>query len=76
VFRWLMASGGVADAEMARVFNCGLGMIAVVAPADADAITAMLAAAGEQVQRVGRIVARPADAPGCVVDGMERAWRA
>ena len=54
-----MATGGVADAEMARVFNCGLGMIAVVAPDDAAAIAAMLAAAGEQVHRVGRIVARP-----------------
>jgi phosphoribosylaminoimidazole (AIR) synthetase len=61
---------------MARVFNCGLGMIAVMAPADADAITEMLAAAGERVHRVGHIVARPAGGPGCVVDGMESAWRA
>jgi len=76
VFRWLAATGGVADAEMARVFNCGLGMIAVVAPADADAIAAMLAAAGEQVHHVGRIVARPADGPGCVVHATESAWRA
>jgi phosphoribosylformylglycinamidine cyclo-ligase len=76
LFRWLAVTGGVADAEMARVFNCGLGMIAVVAPADADAIAAMLAAAGEQVHRVGRIVARPADEAGCVVHGMESAWRA
>jgi phosphoribosylformylglycinamidine cyclo-ligase len=76
VFRWLMATGGVADAEMARVFNCGLGMIAVVAPADAEAVAAMLAASGEQVHRVGHIVARPAGGPGCEVDGMESAWRA
>jgi phosphoribosylformylglycinamidine cyclo-ligase len=76
VFRWLMATGGVADAEMARVFNCGLGMIAVVAPDEAAGIAAMLTAAGEQVHRVGTIAARPAGGPGCVVDGMERAWRA
>ena len=76
VFRWLMATGGVADAEMARVFNCGLGMIAVVAPDDAVGVAAMLAAAGEQVHRVGRIVARPEGAPACVVDSMETAWRA
>jgi len=76
VFRWLMATGGVADAEMARVFNCGLGMIAVVAPTDADAIEAMFAAAGEQVHRVGCVVARPAGGPGCVIAGMENAWRA
>jgi len=75
VFRWLMATGGVADAEMARVFNCGLGMIAVVAPEDADEIAATLAAEGEQVHRAGRIVARVASAPACAVEGMESAWR-
>jgi len=71
-----MATGGVADAEMARVFNCGLGMIAVVAPDDAAGIAAMLAAADEQVHRVGRIVGRQPGAPACAVDGMETAWRA
>ena len=76
VFRWLMAAGGVADAEMARVFNCGLGMIAVVAPTDADEIAATLAAGGEQVYRVGRITARPAGGPACTVERMESAWRA
>ena len=76
VFRWLMATGGVAYAEMARVFNCGLGMIAVVAPSDADEIAALLTAAGEGVHRVGRIVARATDAPACAIEGMESAWRA
>jgi phosphoribosylformylglycinamidine cyclo-ligase len=76
VFRWLMTTGGVADAEMARVFNCGLGMILVTGAEDAAAIEALLAAAGEQVYRVGRIVPREDGMAGCVVDGMERAWRA
>jgi phosphoribosylformylglycinamidine cyclo-ligase len=75
VFCWLMAIGGVPYAEMARVFNCGLGMIAVVAPADADEITALLTAAGERVHRVGRIVARSTGAPACALEGMESAWR-
>jgi phosphoribosylformylglycinamidine cyclo-ligase len=74
VFRWL--AGGVANMEMARVFNCGLGMIAVVAAVDVAEIEALLAAAGEQVYRVGRIVDREPHMPGCVVDGMETAWRA
>jgi phosphoribosylformylglycinamidine cyclo-ligase len=74
VFRWLAATGGVASAEMARVFNCGLGMIAMVAAEDAAEIAAQLTAAGEQVHQVGRIVARQAEMPGCVVDGMESAW--
>jgi phosphoribosylformylglycinamidine cyclo-ligase len=75
VFRWLMTTGGVADAEMARVFNCGLGMVAVVAEEDATEIESLLAATGEQVHRVGHIVTRAAGMPGCVVEGMEQAWR-
>jgi phosphoribosylaminoimidazole (AIR) synthetase len=50
-------------------------MIAVVAAEDAAEIESLLAAAGEQVYRVGRIVARRAEMAGCVVDGMETAWR-
>jgi phosphoribosylaminoimidazole (AIR) synthetase len=76
VFRWLAAAGGVADAEMARVFNCGLGMVAVVAADDVAEIEAVLTAGGERVFRAGRIVARQAGMPGCMVDGMESAWRA
>jgi len=55
VFDWLQAHGKVADAEMHRVFNCGIGMTVVVSAADADAVAAKLAAGGEQVWRIGRI---------------------
>jgi len=55
VFDWLQAEGKVTDDEMHRVFNCGIGMVIVVAPADAAAITATLAAHGEQVFAIGRI---------------------
>jgi phosphoribosylformylglycinamidine cyclo-ligase len=75
VFGWLMRTGGVAEAEMARVFNCGLGMVAVAAPEDAEPLAALLAAHGERVYRVGRIVERAAGAPGSVIAGMESAWR-
>ena len=73
--RWLMSEGGVAHGEMARVFNCGIGMVVVVGAEDADAIEALLAAGGERVYRVGRIVARQPGAPGSVVGHMETAWR-
>src|SRR5262249_62063022 len=76
VFRWLAATGRVAAAEMARVFNCGLGMVAVVGSADATEISALLTAAGEQVHRVGKIVARRDGAPACLIHDMESAWRA
>jgi len=67
LFRWLQEAGGVADAEMHRVFNCGIGMAVVVASADAEAATALLRAAGETVHRIGAIAARPAGAAATVV---------
>jgi len=67
LFQWLQQNGGVADAEMHRVFNCGIGMVIVVPADQADAVEATLAQHGEQVSRIGRIVARAADAPQTVV---------
>jgi phosphoribosylformylglycinamidine cyclo-ligase len=55
VFSWLAQRGGVADAEMLRVFNCGIGM--VLAAADADAALADLAAVGQPAQIIGHIEA-------------------
>lgn len=57
VFRWLAATGRVAAPEMLRTFNCGIGMVAVVAPDEADAVEAALTRAGERVARIGRVVA-------------------
>lgn len=57
VFGWLAKMGGVAEAEMLRTFNCGVGMVAVVKADSADAVAAALEAAGESVARVGVIVA-------------------
>ena len=56
VFAWLRAAGGIAPAEMLRTFNCGIGMILVVAPDRAEAAAAQLAAAGERVVPLGRVV--------------------
>ena len=61
LFDWLQQHGGVADAEMHRVFNCGIGMTLIVGDEDAAAAMRMLTEAGERVYRIGRIEAR---APG------------
>jgi len=61
LFKWLQQHGGVADAEMHRVFNCGIGMTLIVGDEDAAAAMRMLSEAGESVYRIGRIEAR---APG------------
>ena len=55
VFDWLQACGKVADAEMYRVFNCGIGMTVHVAPNDAEAALALLRSAGEQATVIGRV---------------------
>ena len=61
LFQWLQKEGNVADAEMHRVFNCGIGMVVIVAAEQADAAQKLLGDAGETVYRIGRIESR---APG------------
>jgi phosphoribosylformylglycinamidine cyclo-ligase len=55
VFGWLQQVGRIDDAEMLRTFNCGIGLIAVVARASADDVMRALAAAGETPLRIGEI---------------------
>tara|TARA_R110000751_G_scaffold271365_6_gene371529 strand:+ start:18185 stop:19270 length:1086 start_codon:yes stop_codon:yes gene_type:complete len=69
VFSWLARTGGVEATEMLRTFNCGIGMIAVVAQEHADQVTAVLAEAGEQVVRIGQIAERASEAAGVEYSG-------
>ncbi len=57
LFTWLQHEGGVSDEEMFRTFNCGIGMVVVVSPEQADSAAAHLSAAGETVYRIGRVEA-------------------
>ena len=57
VFKWLADVGNIAEREMLRTFNCGVGMIVVVAPKDADAVAAAFKDAGEQVTAIGTVIA-------------------
>jgi len=67
LFSWLQAEGQVAEDEMHRVFNCGIGMAVVVAAADAEKAMAIFRAQGETVYRIGEIVERPAGAHQTIV---------
>lgn len=70
VFGWLMREGGVAAAEMARTFNCGIGMIAVVPATEAEKVSAFLTYKGEAVFNIGEVVS---DADGTVtIAGLDR----
>ncbi|HEX8663202.1 MAG TPA: phosphoribosylformylglycinamidine cyclo-ligase [Beijerinckiaceae bacterium] len=59
VFGWLAKAGGVAEGEMLRTFNCGIGMIAIAAAVDADRVAEALRAAGESPVVIGEVVAAP-----------------
>jgi phosphoribosylformylglycinamidine cyclo-ligase len=61
VFRWLAKEGGVAATEMARTFNCGIGMVVVASADSVDEAERILTQAGETVFRIGRIRARVGD---------------
>jgi phosphoribosylformylglycinamidine cyclo-ligase len=58
LFEWLQRAGGVVDSEMHRVFNCGIGMVVVVAPADVAQALQVLHDAGEAALVIGGIEPR------------------
>jgi len=55
VFAWLAEVGGVAEAEMRRTFNCGLGLLLIVSPRDAEAVLTALLNAGENAFVCGEL---------------------
>ena len=57
VFKWLAATGGIVESEMLKTFNSGIGMVSSVAASEADAVTAILTAAGENVMQIGTVKA-------------------
>ena len=75
VFHWLHEVGQVPTDDMLRTFNCGLGMIVVIAAADAERVAQALTDAGETVHRVGTIERAPTDEADCVVDHADTLWR-
>jgi len=62
VFQWLRATGNIAQKEMLKTFNCGTGMIVVVASDNVEAVKAVLKREGETVCVLGTLIAREADA--------------
>src|ERR1700712_5311902 len=70
---FLQAQGNIEPSEMARTFNCGIGMVLAVAPDDAAGVTEALTAAGETVFTIGTIVEGQR---GCTVAGSVETWSA
>ena len=73
IFAFLQAGGGIEPGELARTFNCGIGMVAIVAAADAEPVSKALAETGETAHRIGTI---EAGERGCTVRGPAGSWSA
>lgn len=69
LFAWLMKQGGVPMADMRRTFNCGTGMVLVVAKEEADGISRLLKKQGENVQWLGELAKRKDTAPAVLTHG-------
>jgi len=69
VFRWLAGTANMAEAELLKTFNCGIGLVLAVEAGRADQLTALLQAQGETVSRIGRIVPDTAEHAGVVYRG-------
>jgi phosphoribosylformylglycinamidine cyclo-ligase len=61
VFKWLAGQGSIAELELLRTFNCGIGMIAIVEPGAVDRVTDILAEGGENVVLLGEVIPATAD---------------
>jgi phosphoribosylformylglycinamidine cyclo-ligase len=64
VFGWLQETGGIAETEMLRTFNCGIGMVMLVAAAEAGRLLTQARDLGLECREIGRVVERAAAARG------------
>jgi phosphoribosylformylglycinamidine cyclo-ligase len=74
VFPWLSRAGGVPRDEMVRAFNCGIGMVVVVAEPQAKDVMQVLRDHGESVQIIGNVVASDESTPSVTIEGLDGAW--
>ena len=74
VFKWLRQAGKLSDDDLARTFNCGLGMVLIVSPAQAAAARHAMANAGEEVYTIGEVVKQNGDEI-VQISNTAQAWR-
>ncbi|KAI8049028.1 phosphoribosylglycinamide synthetase [Syncephalis plumigaleata] len=76
IFAWLRKAGPIAPEELARTFNCGIGMVLVVSAEHADRVTSMMRESGETVYHLGELCERSTTTDGTAVqlDHLASAW--
>ena len=67
LFKWLQAQGNITHNEMYRTFNCGIGMVVILAKEDAAAAKQLLQESGETVYEIGTVRAQAANEAATVV---------
>ena len=70
VYHWLIKTGRIESMELARTFNCGIGMIVIVKPDQAETITKKLQDSGERVFQIGHLKARAPGAQPVIIENM------
>lgn len=75
IFNWLANLGKITPPEMARTFNCGIGMVVVVAPDQVAVVTAALQEAGEKVFRIGEVEKNLSEHR-VMIQGWDHVWHA
>jgi len=76
IFDWLSDAGDLTQQDLARTFNCGIGMAAIVREREVEEVAGLLREAGETVWRIGRIEADAPAARRVVIDGAPGVWNA
>ena len=74
VFQWICDLGHIDFDEMARTFNCGIGMILIVKPRQLEQAHRILTESGELVYRIGTVTSRSAENPSVIIENVDRAW--
>ncbi|WP_169569064.1 phosphoribosylformylglycinamidine cyclo-ligase [Sneathiella limimaris] len=74
LFQWMAEIGNIAERELATTFNCGIGMVVAVAPANKSALIQLLEEAGETVFEIGRLSARTNDQEQVLINDLEEAF--
>ena len=75
LFKWMAKAGGVASDEMNRTFNCGVGMVCVIAADRVEHLRSVFEANGELVFTIGRVVSISGDTPAVQISNPEAQWQ-
>ena len=75
IFKWLAKAGGVTSNEMNRTFNCGVGMVCIIAADRVEQLQSVFESHGERVFKIGKVVSISGDTPTVQISNPEAQWQ-